>query len=61
MGERSGVRDTMDKQARDEHRWREERRKAIGVDPLTGKTSVPTLREVRDQIQKDHQRHGGES
>lgn len=62
MGEKIGnMRDTMDKQARDEHQWRESRRKAIGVDPLTGKSSVPSQQEVRKQIESDHKRYGGES
>lgn len=57
-GEGAGFRETIEKQAKDEHEWREKRRQAVGVDPLTGKQKVPTLEEVKRQVVNDWKRHG---
>lgn len=57
-GEKRGVREDIEKQARDERVWREERRKVLGVDPLTGKKDVPSQDAIRDQVAKDWNKHG---
>lgn len=58
MGERQGVRESIERSAAEEKRWREERRKAVGVDPLTGKKDVPSLEQITKDTARDWNKHG---